>query len=661
MQNLFEIRTLVFVITLMLVARALVLALVWRKNPNYAPLSYWAWGSMLIAAGTLLVGLRPYLPPFMAVILANSLIVFGWGIYSVGVIAALRLPIPWKAIIVLSLSGVIGAWVFFQVEPNFGWRSLCVVLPTILFDVYVAVHCWQAPPGRQANTLRWLGVVLFIQVVANLVKLVHAVDSHNPDVFDTHFAVLQFYIVLVASLTVGTALLILLAMQQVQIDLDSELAIRRKNEQSLALAAMVYQSSSEGMIVMDAKGIISAVNPAFSRISGYGEADIIGKKLSIFRSPRQPKELYDQVTESLRQQGAWQGDIWSQTREGRDFAVRLTINSIYDAEGNPSHRVALFQDVTQQMVSAETIYHQANFDRLTGLANRYRFFDELPRHLSLARRNQERVAVLYIDLNRFKPVNDLHGHEAGDAVLKTVAERWQKSLRSEDVLARLGGDEFAVIVPKVQGPDEAIRIGEKLIKVLTEPVHVHADVDCQIGCSVGVALYPLHAHEMDELLAIADAAMYSAKAQGANQPFLAPVPQTMPATSDWMSLRKEHLTGVQEIDVEHQHIVALVNQIIRTLRKADDTPLRPLLDQLIADTREHFQTEERLMSTYGYEDAGEHAHQHALLVEEVQTLIARYANGDELRLLQALKVWLLNHIVQRDKALGDYLVNKGLH
>ena len=284
-------------------------------------------------------------------------------------------------------------------------------------------------------------------------------------------------------------------------------------EDSLRLAQSVFDSAGEGIMVTDTENVIVAVNPAFSRITGYPAAEVIGHKPSLLASGEHDESFYRNMWQRLQADGRWEGEIANRRRDGRSYFEWLKIDVIRDKAGRPRRYVALFSDVTERKRRDDEVWRQANFDGLTGLPNRQLLEDRLGRVTAQANRTQGEVALLFVDLDRFKPVNDNYGHAAGDELLRQVARRLQNTLRDEDTVARLGGDEFVAVLPEVRSFDGVAKTAEKIVAALSEPFRVGEHI-VEISCSVGVALYPRDAADIGTLIERADLAMYAAKDAG---------------------------------------------------------------------------------------------------------------------------------------------------
>lgn len=291
---------------------------------------------------------------------------------------------------------------------------------------------------------------------------------------------------------------------------------RHRAEESLQLSAMVYQHSSEAMLVSDVENRIIAVNPSFTRITGYAAEEIIGKNPSYLGSGRQSASFYDQMWQSLAATGQWQGEVWNRRKNGEEFAEWLTINTIVDNHGLVNRYVALFYDITEKKQSDELIWRQASFDSLTQLPNRRMSRDRLEQEIKKAHRAAQSVALLFIDLDQFKEVNDTLGHHVGDALLIEAAHRICACVRDSDTVARLGGDEFTIILSELSDTSCVGRIAQNIIQTLSQAFTLGDEV-VYISASIGITFYPTDALDADNLLKNADQAMYVAKNEGRNR------------------------------------------------------------------------------------------------------------------------------------------------
>jgi diguanylate cyclase (GGDEF)-like protein/PAS domain S-box-containing protein len=291
---------------------------------------------------------------------------------------------------------------------------------------------------------------------------------------------------------------------------------RSKTEEALRLAAMVYENSSEAMMVTDENDRIVAINPAFTETTGYQEGEVLGQTPRILNSGHHNAAFFQSMWEQLERTGQWQGEIWNRRKSGEEFPEWLTINTIHDPDGRAHRRVALFSDVTEKKKADSLIWSQANYDLLTELPNRRLFFDRLEHGIKRAARDRTHLALLYIDLDRFKEVNDTLGHQMGDELLLEASQRIRTCVRESDTVARLGGDEFAVIVNELKDVTILARIAEGVLSALAKPYRLGED-QAFLSASVGITVYPDDGARADVLLKNADQAMFAAKQDGRNR------------------------------------------------------------------------------------------------------------------------------------------------
>lgn len=290
---------------------------------------------------------------------------------------------------------------------------------------------------------------------------------------------------------------------------------RKRAEEKMRLASLVFQNSSEGMMVTDVDGTIFSINPAFTALTGYSPEEAIGKNPKILKSGRHDLAFYQGLWGALDSFGRWEGEIWNRRKSGEIFVEWLTINTIFNADGLPHRRVALFFDITQKKASEELIWQQANFDPLTELPNRSMFHDRLEQEMKKARRNNSALALMFLDLDEFKAVNDTLGHDMGDVLLKEAARRLRDCVRETDTVARLGGDEFTVILTDLDERLSVELVATSILQKLVEPFQL-GDKLAHVSASIGITFYPEDASSLEELLKNADQAMYAAKDQGRN-------------------------------------------------------------------------------------------------------------------------------------------------
>jgi diguanylate cyclase (GGDEF)-like protein/PAS domain S-box-containing protein len=290
----------------------------------------------------------------------------------------------------------------------------------------------------------------------------------------------------------------------------------RSAERETRVAYEVFRSMSEAVSVIDLDFRFVAVNPAFSRITGYTEAEAIGQPSNILDSTQHSAEYYQRVRGIAVRSGHWSGEMWQRRKDGGDFLSWIELSEVTDHRGRRTHFVAVVDDITQKKRAEQELRYLANYDTLTGLPNRTLLAERLSRAIIRARRQESRVAVLFIDLDHFKDINDSLGHAAGDRLLKAAATRLQAAVGPTDTVARLGGDEFTIIVEDLDSVASAERLAQELIAAFASPLDVDDRHRVSITPSVGISLYPDHAMVPTDLLKFADTAMYQAKARGRN-------------------------------------------------------------------------------------------------------------------------------------------------
>jgi diguanylate cyclase (GGDEF)-like protein/PAS domain S-box-containing protein len=326
---------------------------------------------------------------------------------------------------------------------------------------------------------------------------------------------------------------------------------------SLRLSSLVLENSSEGMLVTDENNLIIAVNPAFSSITGYSFDEVQGKNPKILSSGRQDKAFYQAMWQELNTTGHWQGEIWDKRKNGEIYAKFLTINTIRNEAGSVYRYVALFTDITEKKQSDELIWRQANFDMLTELPNRQMFSDRLKQEIMKSERAHLPLALLLIDLDEFKEVNDTLGHAMGDILLQEAALRIADCVRATDTVARLGGDEFTVVLSQLADNTRAEDIAQKILAKLAEPYHLGSKVT-YISASIGITLYPNDATDIESLIKNADQAMYLSKSQGRNRfSYFTPALQEMAQKRLGLTNDLRGALAANQFQVYYQPIVEL--------------------------------------------------------------------------------------------------------
>ena len=286
--------------------------------------------------------------------------------------------------------------------------------------------------------------------------------------------------------------------------------------ESLRQAAAVFEATREGILITDLQPRIVAVNRAYSEITGYSEADVLGKNPGFLQSGRHDATFYQALWHRLVNTGHWQGEIWNRRKNGEFYPQWLTINTVNDDQGRPYQYVGVFSDITKIKQSEARLEHLAHYDPLTNLPNRLLVQSRLHHAVERAERHGHKVAVLYLDLDHFKTVNDSLGHPCGDELLGLLATRLVYRLREEDTLARLGGDEFLLVLEHIEHPEVAAKVAQTIIELLTPSFRLSNGHEIYLGISIGISVFPDDAKDVTELIQHADMAMYLAKQEGRN-------------------------------------------------------------------------------------------------------------------------------------------------
>jgi diguanylate cyclase (GGDEF)-like protein/PAS domain S-box-containing protein len=303
------------------------------------------------------------------------------------------------------------------------------------------------------------------------------------------------------------------------LSIGNDITARKLAEQELRLAASVFENTIEGVMITDSYSTILRINPAFSEITGYKSEEIIGQNPRVLQSGRHDKLFYTTMWRVLKESGHWQGQIWNRRKNGENYPQLLSISAVHGEDNTLTHYIGIFTDITEQKRAEERIRKLAYYDSLTLLPNRRLFKDRLKQALACAHRDGKWLILLYLDLDRFKLINDSFGHPAGDQLLRNIVTRLQGCLRETDTVARLGGDEFTIILENFdtgeQAAQGAMHVATKILHALSKSLYVHHH-EVTITSSIGIAMYPQDARTSSVLVKNADTAMYHAKSLGKN-------------------------------------------------------------------------------------------------------------------------------------------------
>ena len=447
-------------------------------------------------------------------------------------------------------------------------------------------------------------------------------------------------------------------------DITSRKVLEEELGKNLELLKMAMEGAQQALWEWDVKSGEMKFSPEFYTLLGYPPGAFPASLDEWFGRihPEECDALRARVSEELAQNqnmflaeyrmlGGDGSYRWMQVR-GKCLA--------YDAQGRPARIVGIQMDINEHKQVELQISYQAYHDKLTGLPNRALLFDRLSQAISQASRDRRQVALLFADLDGFKQVNDEFGHEAGDRVLKETAQRMLSCVRAVDTVVRLGGDEFAVILGGLEGSHLAAGVAEKLVRAFDAEMVLADGSVCRVGVSIGISIFPENGDTMDGLLTAADQAMYDSKRNGKNTyTFFSSA--AVVDEGQWFHLDDMHLLGIPELDAQHLNLVRLVNRLNNAWRKNQShRELIELFNALVAAAAEHFDTEARYMEQCAYPGRQEHEQEHARLLEVAVRLRRRLHDGGELLVIQTLKDWLINHILNSDKKMAGFLLGHGL-
>ncbi|HZX33199.1 MAG TPA: EAL domain-containing protein [Rhodocyclaceae bacterium] len=329
------------------------------------------------------------------------------------------------------------------------------------------------------------------------------------------------------------------------------------------MSGIVFDNSLEGIAVTDARSRIQLVNKAFTDTTGYTAEEVLGQTPAILKSGRQDDNFYAEFWKTLQEQGEWRGEIWNKRKNGSVYAEWLNVSAVRGARNEVEHYVAIFSDITERKEREQLMTFQAFHDALTGLPNRILFRDRLEQALTQAKRHKYRTpAVMFLDLDRFKQINDTLGHDAGDVLLKEVANRLRRCVRESDTVARLAGDEFTVLLPDIAEENDAYAVAQKILEAMQEPVHL-GKAEPVITVSIGIAMYPRDGRDADTLIKCADIAMYHVKGSGrAGMCFFAPELLGKPTRRHELETRLKDAFINREFVLHYQPIIDLQSGIV---------------------------------------------------------------------------------------------------
>jgi len=295
----------------------------------------------------------------------------------------------------------------------------------------------------------------------------------------------------------------------------TDITIQKQKEIQLEQSAVFYENSNEGIIITNTNGKIISVNKSFCKITGYTRNEALGKTPKFLNSGIHDKNFYENMWDSLKNNDSWQGEIWNKRKNGEIYPEWLSIAKVVNPKYKEEFYIAIFSDITTLKEADKKLHFYANHDILTGLPNRVQFETHFKNALLISKKKNHKLALFFIDIDKFKDVNDTFGHTIGDEMLKAIAKRLQKSIRNDDFIARLGGDEFVLIIKDIKHLEEITLLANQINEEIKEPIAIEDKVFF-MSLSMGISLYPEHGFETEDLIKYADAAMYEVKESGRN-------------------------------------------------------------------------------------------------------------------------------------------------
>lgn len=292
-----------------------------------------------------------------------------------------------------------------------------------------------------------------------------------------------------------------------------DISSQKRKDEELREAALVFEHTHEGIMITDASANMVRINSTFSKITGYSHEDVVGKNPRFLQSGKYGKQFYKEIFKTIKEEGFWCGELYNKHKNGKLIPCMQSISRVENEKGQLTAYVSVFSDISESKAYEEQLVNLANHDSLTSLPNRMYFTNNLEQSIRVAKRNNYKLAVLFLDLNDFKCINDQFGHEVGDKFLQAISNRLSECVREEDLVARLGGDEFVIVLNGLKGIAIATSLAQKIIDKVREPLLISENTFTP-STSIGVSIYPEHGENVEDLLSTADKAMYLAKQTG---------------------------------------------------------------------------------------------------------------------------------------------------
>jgi len=396
----------------------------------------------------------------------------------------------------------------------------------------------------------------------------------------------------------------------------------------------ITENSADVIWTMDiATGKFTYVSPSVYNLRGYTVEEVMAQSIEELMTPESAEKAFGSLTDTIaRWHAGERGDTRKVTeidqphKDGHIISTEVVTTLHANAEGRLTSIIGISRDISERKKAEEVIRNLAFYDSLTKLPNRRLLLDRLEQAITQAKRNESRLALMFIDLDKFKPVNDQYGHEAGDWLLKAVAQRMETCLRESDTAARIGGDEFIVLLPEIRRNRDAVAVAEKIRDVLNQPFEMSEGKELNISACIGIAIYPDHGLTEKQLMKNGDTAMYQAKESGRNRVWVYQRNQDSSNLSEDALMRlhwkKSYESGENTIDQEHKDLFRLASILINAAIERDTHPeeFEDAFQALLEHAAKHFAGEEMILADYQYEDLEEHAKLHKELVTRAQML-----------------------------------------
>lgn len=497
-----DIRTLHVIIAIVAFSGVLTMFALWQTQQQRRGSGFWVLGKACAFFGCLLIAGQGSFPDMVSVVLANMLFALTFLLILKGIREFTRLPqyklLDWglPALLLVYFS------YFTYIEPDLNARVVGISLVYISLSISIIYSLL----GHGRKT--WWRAAIAVSIVYGLfaaTSLVRTLLVFFEDNVQTlmQMSEMQSYMILAGIFVIGGSAitLVLLAYTALEVDLK-------------VLAQAVSQSNSS-VIITDTDGAIEYVNEGFMNHTGYKRQEVMGQNPRILKSGETAPAVYKEMWEALKSGNSWRGELHNRKKNGDLYWEIASIAPVKQGDGNFSHYVAVKENITDLKKAEAHIRHMATHDALTGLPTKTLCKDRFSIAIGSARRNKKEVALIFIDLDGFKGVNDTLGHNAGDRVLKETAKRLESRLRTSDTVSRVGGDEFLVLLTEVSSRQAVSNVANELIQAVAKPFYIDSEV-VKIGASMGIALYPEHGDDFSSLTQAADQAMYTIKHSGKN-------------------------------------------------------------------------------------------------------------------------------------------------